>query len=404
MTKINNSTERIGFEIKNNKLKLVLPDFIKEKEFNESKSTDEKIKYFRLFRKYNQYSRELKEESLYKSQNFKSEQYMYSIFEAYYLLLMDYMESGPFVFIKRKTNHNKKGRLNWNRTINKSNLIISGDNLIYDNPYYKNNNILYTHPLTILYGIYLIDIEKFTGIKMNLNNQYKNIIKDSKRSINIKEVLNNYRFSMYTDRQRKVFEILGAINNNNRKLNKTSTNNNLYYLEHLNNLWEYMLKIVLEDEYYSFNNNFPKGMYDLNIEGYIYSKSGFAMIPDIIKEYNNKLYIIDAKNYLPHINKNIPGTSDINKQILYRVFLSKEFNSNNKYNIKDIKNVFLLPNDLQGDIIKKIGMHEFKNTESIIGNIYLYQVDFDCVVNSYLNKDKQTKEIILKILSNNKII
>lgn len=390
--------QRIGFKINENKLELILPSFIKSEEFNASSSVNEKIKYFRLFRKYNQYSKEAKEQSLYKTENLKNEQYMYSIFEAYYLLLIDYIESGVFIFTKRKTNQNKKGRINWNRTISKSNLIISDDSLIYNSPYYMNNNIIYNHPLTILYGIHLIEIEESTGIKMNLNNQYRRIIEDSKRTINIKEILDNHRSSMFTDRQRQVFKLLESINDNNRNLDKTSSNISLYYLENINNLWEYMLKIVLEDEYYNFNDKFPKGTYKLNIDENIYTKAGLRIIPDIIKEYNKKLYIIDAKNYLPHINNNIPSTSDINKQILYRYFLSKEFNENNKYNLKDIKNIFLLPSDLQGDLIKKIGVHRFSNIDSTIGNIDLYQVDFDSVVNSYINNEDEIRSVIFKEL------
>lgn len=390
--------EKIGFEIKNHKLELILPSFIKEKEYNEKKQINDNIRYLKLFRKYNEYSKETNEQLLYKSNNKDSEGYIYSIFEAYYLLLMDYMEFGPFVFAKRKTNTNKRGRINWNSTINKSNLIISNDNLIYNNPYYRNNNILYTHPVTIIYGIHLLQIESSTGLKLNLNSQYKNIIEDNKRSINIKKVLDNYKFSIYSDRELKVFQILETINNNNKNLDKIETNTKLYYLKNINNLWEHMLKVILEDEYYDFNKYFPKGEYYLDIEDQDYIKCGLRIIPDIIKEYNNKLYIIDAKNYLPHINGNIPASGDINKQILYRYFLSKEFNENNKYNLKDIRNIFLLPNDLQGEIIKKIGMHSFINVENTLGDIFVYQVDFDYVVNGYINNNNDIKEEILKTI------
>lgn len=399
MKKISDVGERIGFELKNHKLELIFPVFMKEKEANEEKSTKEKIKYFKLFRKYNHSSKEVKEEALYQSHNVRSEAYMLSLFEAYYLLLMDYMDLGLFVFTKRKTNQKKKGRLNWNRTINKSSLMISGESLIYNNPYYKNSNVLYTHPLTILYGIHLLEIEKATGIKMNLNSHYKNIIEENKKIINPKAALDNYKSSMYSDRQRKVFKILEAINSNSRHLDKTPTSGKLYYVDHINNLWEHMLKKVLDDEYDNFKQYFPKGNYHLKIEGDPYSKAGMRMIPDIIKEYKGKLYIIDAKNYLPHINNNTPATADINKQILYRYFLSKEFNEANKYSLQDIKNIFLLPNDLQGGIIKSIGQHRFTNVDSQMGRIVLYQVDFDGLVNAYLNNDKKIKAIILKALA-----
>lgn len=392
----NSVDERIGFKMEDSKLSLILPKFIKEKDYSEDKELKEKIKYFKLFRKYNTFSKESKSESLYKSENTASEEYIYSIFEAYYLLFIDYMEMGLFLFTERKTNRKQRGRLNWNRTINKSNLIVAGDNLIYDNPYYKNRNILYNHPLTVLYGIHLLEIEAATEIKININSHYKNIIKNNKRNININEVLKKYKYSMYSDRERKVFNILESINRNTRKLDKKETDLNLHYLENLNNLWEHMLKNILDDQYHEFNNCFPKGRYNLEIEDESYNPSGISIIPDLIREYKGKLYIIDAKNYLPHINKNMPTSADINKQIIYRLFLSKEFNDKNKYKLEDIKNIFLLPNDLEGKIIRKIGIHEFENVENEIGDIFIYQVDFDSVLEAYLDKKKGVSDEILK--------
>lgn len=387
--------ERIGFKIKKNKLELVLPSFIKNRDLNDLNSMNEKIKYFKLFRKFKKHSKAMKEESVFTSESVKEEKYMYSIFEAYYLLLIDFMESGVFIFSKRKTNQIRKGRINWQRTINKSNLIISGESLIYESPYYMNNSILYNHPLTILYGIHLLEIEKATGIKMNLNSQYKKAIEDNKRAVYTREILDEYRSSMYSDRQRKVFKILESINDNSRKLNKTPSNRNLYYLENINDLWEHMLKQILEDQYHDFNRCFPEGSYNLNIKNYNSIRSGLRMIPDIVKEYNDKLYIIDAKNYQPLINNTVPGTADINKQILYRYFLSKEFNKNNKYVLKDIKNIFLLPNELEGEIIRKIGTHKLSNVDSTIADIYLYQVDYDSIVEAYISNENKINILIL---------
>ena len=283
--------------------------------------------------------------------------------------------------------------------MNNSGLIISDDSLIYSSPYHMNNNIIYNHPLTILYGIHLLEIEKHTELKINLNHQYKKIIEDKRRTISPKEIFDNYKSSMFSDRHRKVFKILEIINRKSRALSKTKSNKELYYLENINSLWEHMLKDILEDQYYSFNESFPQGNYYLNIEENAEVKTGSRMIPDIIKEYKDRLYIIDAKNYLPHIKNNLPASSDINKQVLYRYFLSKEFSKTNKYDLKNIKNIFLLPSDLQGANIKKIGIHKFSNIENEMGDIHLYQIDFNSVVNSYINKKREIKEIILEILS-----
>ncbi len=391
---------RIGFKIRNSKLELILPSFIKDKNLDKEEETKEKIKYFKLLRKYKNSTKELKEEHLQNIGGNQKEEYMYSLFEAYYLLLMDYIKMGPFLFTEIKTNQNIKGRLNWNKTINKSKLLISENNFLYSNPLFTNKNIQYNHPLTIIYGIHLLEIEKATGLNINIHGQYRNIIEKNRKTINIGRILTSFRANMYSDRERKVIKLLYIINDNNKKLDRISTNASLYYLENLNNIWEFMLKSILDDQYYEFNKYFPNGHYNLNIEGKSYKKIGLRIIPDIIKEYNNKLYIIDAKNYLPHINGNTPGSVDINKQILYRYFLSREFNNKNKYELQDIKNIFLLPNDLQGEIIKKIGTHKITNMKGAIGDIFLYQIDFNHTVDAYIKNDKKIKEKILNTIEN----
>ncbi|NMB07309.1 MAG: LlaJI family restriction endonuclease, partial [Tissierellia bacterium] len=276
---------RIGFEIRNNKLELILPSFIKDKNLDKEEKTKEKIKYFKLLRKYKNSTKELKEEYLQNIGISQKEEYMYSIFEAYYLLLMDYMELGPFLFTEIKTNQNIKGRLNWNKTINKSNLLISENNFLYNNPLFTNKNIQYNHPLAIIYGIHLLEIERATGLKINIHGQYRNSIEKNRKTINIRRTLDSFRTSMYSDRERKVIKLLYIINDNNRRLDRVSTNANLYYLENLNNIWEFMLKSILDDQYYEFNKYFPSGHYNLNIEGKNYKKTGLRIIPDIIKEY-----------------------------------------------------------------------------------------------------------------------
>lgn len=394
-----NKEDRIGFQIKNRELELILPAFIKDRNLSSEEKTKEKVKYFRLLRRYKRASKELKKEYLHNIGASQKEEYAYSIFEAYYLLFMDYMELGPFLFTERKTNTNIRGRINWQVTINKSSLLISNENIIYENLYYKNKNIQFNHPLTILYGLHLLEIEKATGLRLNIHGQYRSIIENNRKNINVNRILNDFRTNVYGDRERKVLKLLTLINDKKGQLDKLSSNANLYYLENLNNIWEVMLKEILDDEYSYFKAFFPTGEYSLEIEGKGYTRAGLRIIPDTIKEYNNKLYIIDAKNYLPHINKTLPGSGDINKQILYRYFLSKEFNSENHFELKKIENIFLLPNDLGGEVIKKIGNHKISNINNSLGDITLYQVDFNQVVDGYLDKDPRLGKEILEAIT-----
>lgn len=48
--------ERIGFEIKENRLELMLPKFVRRDHLEESNLLAEKIRYFKLFRRYRSHS------------------------------------------------------------------------------------------------------------------------------------------------------------------------------------------------------------------------------------------------------------------------------------------------------------------------------------------------------------
>ena len=135
---------RIGFEVRDDKLELVLPIFIKDKKLNTEDELKQKIKYFNLLRKYKKNTSSIKKENLQTIWQISQESYMYSIFEAYYLLLIDYIELGPFLFTERNTGQKNKGRLNWTRTINRSRLLISDDNFLYVDPFYTYKKIDYS--------------------------------------------------------------------------------------------------------------------------------------------------------------------------------------------------------------------------------------------------------------------
>src|SRR5699024_7982857 len=176
---------KIGFKIVHNKLELILPEFIKKTKYTKDEELKLRVKYLKLFRKYRKYlTKDPKIENKNIIKNNNKKEYIYSIFESYYLLLIDYLESVQFIFNKKEDNHVNKGRVNWNKTINKSKLVVSNGNYIYDNLYYSNYKIYYTHPLTILYGIHLLEVEKYTGIKLNISSYYRNIIRKNEIILN----------------------------------------------------------------------------------------------------------------------------------------------------------------------------------------------------------------------------
>lgn len=84
----------------------------------------------------------------------------------------------------------------------------------------------------------------------------------------------------------------------------------------------------------------PRGLWTLFYGDENKIKESHPLMPDTIMIYDEKYYVIDSKYYCYGITKNpddLPGSSDINKQITYGKFLNKKLKN------KEVYNAFIMP-------------------------------------------------------------
>lgn len=326
----------------------------------------------------------------------------FSIIETYFSLIEDYKSNGLLLFSQIKNNYKPQGNINWQKTINKSQALQSNENIFYNDIYFKNLNFNYNHPVTLLYAYALLIVSKKLNFKINLNYDYKFLKQLQNSKSLIENILKKYKKEMFSDRNKRIFIILENIFLNTKyKNNLSKKGESLYYVENFNMLWEKMIAKTLF--YEPFKNIMPQGKYFIQNNNDIKETSGINPLLDLVfrEKYNavDYLIVLDAKNYISETN--LPATKDITKQIMYKYFLSKEFDQHNEFELDKIINAFILPynDNISAEKIKYIGIHRFidKFSSNKLGMVFCFHVNFSHLRDAYLNKNntyEYKKEIV----------
>lgn len=321
--------------------------------------------------------------------------------ESYIWVLNDYIANGLYSDHETIYTQYQLGKINWKRTF-KTKFLVSHGSLVYLTPIVeKNSNIK-----NILTEIHSVCIDKsidiigplYSGIcKLNNVKETKNKIKYYIQIIE-KEMLNSFddRKKILLYHLKKILQ--EQIDNGNDTIRN-------YGIRHFEYVWEYMVNKICGDK--NISKYYPTTEYYIKKrEKYIPSK----LRPDTIFIYNNVFYIIDSKYYkfgITGLNKDLPSSESIQKQITYGQFINNNFNLDNKYN--DIYNAFVIPycknNNVFG-INKNIEFIGYSICNWELSNefnskylkIAIILVDTKYIIESYFNKDKTIKdELILEI-------
>lgn len=126
--------------------------------------------------------------------------------------------------------------------------------------------------------------------------------------------------------------------------------------------------------------------------------------PDILFQYKDTLYILDAKYYNYH--RSVPGWHDVVKQFYYRLTLMKALNSRSlegkQAEIRKIENVFIFPGD-KGAGTQYLGFVDVKNIDEL-GSVKAFLVDSLMAMRVYaLREDSEFKMNLIKELKGLKV-
>lgn len=327
--------------------------------------------------------------------------------DSYMWILNDYIENGLYSDNEKKYIQQQVGKINWKKTF-KTKFLINRKSIIYLNPVVEQNSnskniITEIHSYCVDKSIDTIGplyngISKINFIKPNLNRikYYLQLIdKEKLKTFDDRKKLLLYHLKRILQEQ---------IDNGNNPIRN-------YGVKHYSHVWEYMIDSLFGDgdieKYYPTTNYFVEGK-----DPYFPSK----LRPDTIFTDENDFYIIDSKYYkygVTGLNKDLPGSDSIQKQVTYGEFISKNFNLEKKYD--SIYNAFIMPYNMNADLfdfndeIVNCGYSvcnwklssEYKDKYLKIAVIL---VDTKTLIDSYYDRSKDIKSELMrkiKMLENN---
>lgn len=262
-------------------------------------------------------------------------------FESFRYVLEDYLQNGIYTEKNYEYRQGLSGSINFARTIKKEKPIYLSENIIYLQYQTKQNKNIDNNLMTLIHKYCIYKAITLFGwlynIKVNPINKFD---LDIEMAINY---LTNQLLINYKDKERLLITAMLKILRLN--IEQFSEINLLWGTDHFEYIWEKMIDMIFGIA--NKNMFFPHG-YWLIEDKKIKSS---ALEPDtiMVNEYENSIAVLDAKYYKYGVTgnyKDLPSSSDINKQITYGQYIDT-----NRENLLDetsaspmkIFNSFIMP-------------------------------------------------------------
>lgn len=256
--------------------------------------------------------------------------------DSYMWILSDYIANGLYSDNEKVYTQQQKGKVNWKRTFKTKFLINKDKSLVYLNPVVEQNSnikniITEIHSYCVDKSIDIIGplyygLSKISFIKPN-----------SKRIRYYIQLIDKERLKTFDDRKKILLYhikriLLEQIDNGNNPIKD-------FGVRHYDHVWEYIVNSIFG------SNNIEKYYPTTN---YVFTNKDMftpsKLRPDTIFIENNNFYILDSKYYkygVTGLNKDLPGTDSIQKQVTYGEFINTNFNLEQQYD--GIYNAFIIP-------------------------------------------------------------
>lgn len=229
------------------------------------------------------------------------------------------------------------GAIDWGKTVSKINPIVSGSNIIYSNLISRKTGNNFNSLITAAHEI---AVNKSIDLLGWMYNEYYTAIPRAEKvtadiifSIRqrIANTFNTYELKLLVS----ILEFLTDLSSSSIDIQEgVGTRKFEYY-------WEFMVDVAFGVSPAEKRRFFPRAVWSLE-GGNSYNS---PLQPDTIMKNGSDIFILDSKYYkfgvsgIPH---NLPGSSDIFKQILYGEY-AYSINSNF---LNSIYNAFIIPGDL----------------------------------------------------------
>lgn len=322
---------------------------------------------------------------------------------SYFYLISDYLKYDLYRINDKKYSSKNGSRINWKRTIQRSQPYICDDNLIFLNPIYEKSinkeNVIteiekYCLNLSIEYFGWYFGIN---GLHIN-----KSIFDDNNKQFML-NILNKELNSSFLDRKKSLINCMISI------LNETTDDhsNNKFFSYGTNQYhvaWEKMIYDLYNSE--DLKKYYPNGKWHLIDHR---EKDASSLRPDSIyfDIESGKYYVIDSKYYRFCVTEkieNLPDSTSIQKQITYAQNIEK----NNGVDGNKIYNAFILPyNSYKNNLglskkIEYFGYADFidKEIKYPYGKISLILFDTKYLINKWFERNSEDLKDLMRLIEN----
>ncbi|MCM1121349.1 MAG: LlaJI family restriction endonuclease [Eubacterium sp.] len=259
--------------------------------------------------------------------------------QAYLYIVQDFLARGYYEEREFFYRTDRKGKINWNRTIKTQRPYIQGQDVFYLEFAAKNSVVKDSGLITLIHEYCVYEsFDRIGWLFTGLMPRKPRIEKNAKL---FRTVLREKLAHTFNDRNRSLFRNMLAVID--YQGDKNADKNYRYGTYRFEYVWEKMI-----DRVFGIGNKaiyFPKTAW--NIKGEM--RDNTPLKPDTIMEYDNNVYILDAKYYKYGITNKIgdlPGSESINKQITYGEYVAGEEKFKEKYGEgMKVFNAFLMPYD-----------------------------------------------------------
>lgn len=258
---------------------------------------------------------------------------------SYQHIIRDFLAHGYYTENEVEYKNATRGKINWKRTIQKVNPEVNNGNVVYLDFIIKTNKINSNNLITKIHQYCVYEsFQKLGWLYLgSATLPPRPQIKLNKKvfiSVLKAELGNTFN----TNKKLLFQSMINIIEQASEKINDLSRASfGVYRFEYV---WENMIDYVFGED--NKEDYFPHAQWHIIKPHGGYKTESSALEPDTIMEYDGKIYILDAKYYKFGVTDNpghLPGSSSIEKQIVYGEFVEK----NKGYNSNEIFNAFVMP-------------------------------------------------------------
>ena len=227
------------------------------------------------------------------------------------LALLDFNRNNQdfFFFILRNL-HSGYNKINWTRTIAKSNAIVQDNAPIYLNPINKKRTINFDEELLVIFFSILNYISEHYGFEVNINCNF-NLIKGKEFEVYIKSLgkarLQKIKYKYFSDKALELWELCYAFFDNATKIQTNTTQKEYLLVKNFNIVFEAIIDELIGDK------DIPKGLKeqeDGKRVDHMYTYKGLTN-----NEEDKDIYYIGDSKYYKR-NSEV-GKKSIYKQLTY---------------------------------------------------------------------------------------